>query len=225
MNVKEILAFLGELQQNNDREWFEANRKRYEGSRDMMREIVAALIDGIRGIDPGIGPVKVGDAIFRIFRDVRFSKDKSPYKTHMGAFIAKGGRKSPYPGFYIHLEPGGSFLGGGLYRPEPKILKSVRYDIVEHYPEFLSLINAPAFKKRFGKLSHMDDTLKRPPKDFPADFEGMEYLKFKSFVSGHTLPEREWTGEELITYALETYRDMAPFNAFLARSVQLEVQS
>ena len=135
--MDKVLQFLQELSENNNREWFNDNRERYEKSRDKIIFLTEVLINEIKKIDPEIAGINPKDCMFRIFRDVRFSKDKQPYKTNFGSFIAKGGRKSIYPGYYFHIEPNQSFVGGGVYMPQAEPLKAIRNYMAGHAPDFL----------------------------------------------------------------------------------------
>ena len=127
--MKEILKFLELLSGNNNREWFEANKPMYQSAKSLYETLITNTITGIGAFDSSIGHPLAKDCLFRIFRDVRFSKDKAPYKTNFGAFIASGGRKSPKSGYYIHIEPEKSFIGGGIYMPQPDVLKKLRQEV------------------------------------------------------------------------------------------------
>ena len=133
---------------------------------------------------------------FRIFRDVRFSKDKRPYKTNFGAFIAKGGRKSMNPGYYFHIEPSGSFVGGGVYMPPAEPLQAIRNYISENGAEFLEIINDNKFKKVYPEM--YDDKLKTAPKGFPKDHEFIDLLRYKSFVFSKELDNSEISSDKLV---------------------------
>ena len=121
-----VIQFLNELSENNNREWFQKNKKWYDESREKVLFLTEVVINEIRKFDPDVPLLEPKDCLFRIFRDVRFSHDKSPYKTNFGSFIAKGGRKSSYAGYYFHIEPSGSFVGGGIYMPAAEPLKAIR---------------------------------------------------------------------------------------------------
>lgn len=215
--METILAFLRELKKNNNREWFQANKNWYQEAKLAFEGIVAEVINGISVFDKDIGLLNPKDCVFRIYRDVRFSKNKDPYKTHMGAAFCKGGRKSGYAGYYIHIDPDASFSGGGVWQPEPGILKSIRYEIF-HFPgEFKKIIMEDSFIERYGQMS--GEKLKRPPKDFPKDFKDIELLKYKSYVVGNDIQTDQLTSEGFLSFVIDSFRIMNPFIAFLNRCV------
>ena len=147
--MKDILQFLADLKENNHREWFDANRQRYQKVKVQFEKFVTGLTGELALIDTSIGLLDAKNCVFRIFRDVRFSKDKQPYKTNFGAFIANGGRKSPRAGYYIHIEPGESMAGGGIYMPEAEVLKKVRNEIYFGSKDFRGLIE----ESKIGRAS------------------------------------------------------------------------
>jgi len=214
MITKDILKFLKELKENNNREWFAENKEWYEKSKKDFSEFVELLILEVRKLDPEIGPLEAKDCQFRIYRDVRFSKDKSPYKTNFGAYISRGGKKLNFAGYYFHMEPGEYFMSGGVYMPDGIVLKAIRQEIFHRIDEFKAILNAPAFKKNFGGLSEMEK-MKTAPKDFPKDFPEMELLKYKHYIMSKNLKEKELLSPDLLKVAKETYKAMVPFNHFL----------
>lgn len=207
--------FLVQLAANNNREWFDANRYRYNALRSAILNITGGIISQVQRFDPSVGEVSPADCLFRINRDVRFSNNKDPYKTHFGVFVARGGRKSPFSGYYLHLEPGASFIGGGLYMPQPPVLKRVRQEIFYNFSQFEAIVKHPHFVKMFGGLSDMGDRLVRPPKGYDASFEGIDYLMNKHFVVGYAPKQEEFAGADLVKTAVEIFRIMKDFNAFL----------
>jgi uncharacterized protein (TIGR02453 family) len=219
MITKDILNFLKALKGNNNREWFAENKAWYEKSKQDFSEFVELLILEIRKIDNEIGALEAKDCQFRIFRDVRFSKDKSPYKTNFGAYISRGGKKLNFAGYYFHMEPGEYFMSGGVYMPQGPVLKAIRQEIFHRIDEFKDLINAPAFKKNFKGLSEIEK-LKTPPKDFPKDFPDIDLLKHKHYIMSKSLNEKELLNPNLIKDARETYKAMVPFNHFLNNVIE-----
>lgn len=139
--MKNVIEFLSGLKANNNREWFQANKNQYEESREKILFITELLINEIRKFDKDIPAMDPKDCLFRIYRDVRFSHDKQPYKTHFGSYIARGGRKSTRAGYYFHIDPDASFLGGGIYMPESNVIKALRNAIYEQ-PEVFIRANA-----------------------------------------------------------------------------------
>jgi len=217
MNTKQIINFLTELKVNNDRDWFQKNKKLYESIKSEMLAFLGKIIPEIALFDPDVTVVQPKDCIFRIYRDVRFSNDKAPYKTHIGAFISKTGRKGNHPGYYIHLEPGQSFLAGGLYMPPPDLLKAVRNEIFFNADVFKAILNQPEFLNIFGKLDDFDK-LSRPPKGFEPDWPDIDLLKYKSYVVSHYVKDEAFENTSPETLILPVFKALYPFNAFLQRA-------
>lgn len=217
--MKALINFLKTLSENNNREWFDENRSEYQKLKLEFENFVSSLITDIALIDPSIGQPAAKDCIFRIFRDVRFSHDKLPYKTNFGAFVANGGRKSPRAGYYIHIEPGNSMIAGGIYMPQPDLLKKIRQEIYFNAGEFRSILENKNFVSTFGELSSWDK-LKRPPKDFPADFPDIDYLRYKSYSVGQSLNDETVLSDGFKPKILAACRTMAGFNHFLNRAVE-----
>ena len=216
--MENILQFLSELKQNNNRDWFQANKDWYLQVKSEHETMVSKIIAGISAFESDLQLLNPKECVFRIYRDVRFSKNKDPYKTAFGAVFSKGGRKSKYAGYYFHLEPGNSFAGGGIWRPEPDALKNIRYEIYNFPEEFLKIINAKDFKHKFRELS--GEKLKRPPKDFPAEFEHIELLKYKSLTVGRKFSDTALTSNTFYTELIKTLKSMKPFIAFLNRGIE-----
>jgi uncharacterized protein (TIGR02453 family) len=210
---KNILNFLKDLHKNNNREWFNANKSVYNKVRLEYEMFVELLIQRINQFDEDIGPLAANDAIYRIFRDIRFSSDKSPYKTHFGAYISRGGKKAANPGYYFHIQPGGSFLAGGIYMPSSDILKSIRTEIYENTEEFKEIINNSDFKKDFGPM--WGEKLKTPPRGFPKDFPDIELLKYKHYVVARDLTDEEVLDKDLLENTVRIFRLMMPLNRFI----------
>jgi uncharacterized protein (TIGR02453 family) len=218
--MEQVLQFLHELAENNNREWFEANRSRYTQSREKMLFLTDVLINEIRKFDSEIAPLNPKDCLFRIFRDVRFSKDKRPYKTNFGSFIAPGGRKSGHAGYYFHIEPSGSFVGGGIYMPPAAPLKAIRKQIERHPEEFLGIINNPDFKSIFPEM--MDHQLKTAPKGFAKDHPQIHLLRYKSFAFSARLDNEVLISGDFIGEAVKAYRELHKANTFLNEAINSE---
>lgn len=209
----QVIQFLQELSENNNREWFQNNKKRYDESREKVLFLTEVLINEIRKFDSDIPLLEPKDCLFRIFRDVRFSNDKRPYKTNFGSFIAKGGRKSIYSGYYFHIEPGGSFVGGGIYMPEAEPLKAIREYIAENGEEFLSIITDKKFKTIFPEM--MDDKLKTAPKGYSPDHEFIDLLRYKSFAFSSRLSKSQILADNYIEILVNSFKTLHPVNKFL----------
>lgn len=224
MIERTTLEFLDDLRRNNYKEWFHANRERYEAARENVLENAERMVEGINRFDPSLGYPDVRKLIYRINRNLRFSADKRPYKTHFGVVLnADGDRHSPLSGYYMHVEPGGmSVVSCGLYMPEEKSgsLKAIREAIDSNWEEFSGIIHAPEFRKRIGDLCREDKVLKRVPRGFRADSPAAEYLKLNHFYVWVHLPDELVTSPEYLPEALRLFRLMKPLNDFLNRIVR-----
>lgn len=211
------MDFLNKLKANNNRDWFNANKGQYEAARQEVEQFVEHLIPSIQKTDPNLGSLTAKQTMFRIYRDVRFSKDKSPYKTYFGAHIAPGGRKSEQAGYYIHIDPDGSFAGGGCYRPMGENLKKIRSEIYYNLDEYNNIISNQKFRSVFGEIK--GDRLVRPPQGFPKEFEGIEILKLKDYTVLRNFGKTELEKPDFGKFILETFNTMKPLNNFLNRAL------
>jgi len=212
------IAFLEKLAKNNNKPWFDGHRDDYQAAKEDYEIFAADILEGLAAIEPMFKERQAKDCIFRIFRDVRFSKDKTPYKAHFGAFFSKGGRKYPGAGYYFHLEPGGkSFAGGGLWVPEAPLLKAVRQEIDYNFTEFTGIVEDKKFKKLFGKIQ--GEQLKTNPQGYAEDNPAIDYLKMKSFTVSCNIPDADAAGKGLVKKTLDVFTTMRPFIDFLNRTV------
>lgn len=216
--MQEVLNFLSELRINNNKEWFDQNRDRYEESRKKVLFLTELVIHEVSKFDPEIGSLTAKDCVFRIFRDVRFSHDKTPYKINMGSFIARGGRKSMGAGYYLHIEPGGSFVGGGSYCPPADSLKALRTEIFDHPDEFKKLIYSDSFRRTYPEM--YDDKLKTPPKGFPKDFPDIDLLKYKSYAFTSRIDDSVVAGDAYVGKIIDAFKELAPVNRFLNTAIE-----
>ena len=214
------LAFLRDLKANNNKPWFDENRAAYDAAKADFVSLVGALITGLSQLDPAIAetPLEPKKCIFRINRDVRFSKDKAPYKSHFGAWFNIGGKALNSAGYYLHLEPGSAFVAGGLYMPEAPLLATIRQEIDYNLAHFEAIIQGNAFTKHFSGLSR-EEALSRPPKGYLPDNPAIEYLKLKSFTASAPLPDKLLTKAELPTQILAAYAGLQPLVSFLNQSL------
>ncbi|MDR2122335.1 MAG: DUF2461 domain-containing protein [Flavobacteriaceae bacterium] len=211
MLQKDTFRFLKALKKNNNREWFAENKVWYERSRADFEKLVAQLIHSISEFDWEVKYLEPKKCIFRIYRDTRFSQDKTPYKTHFGAvFSEKKGS-----GYYIHLDPEGSFLSCGHYMLTPEQLKEARKGIYNDFDTFRQILDEENFKKEFGDLCRDEDTLKRVPNDFDKEHPAAEYMKLKHFYVMKSLSEEKLFREDLVEYASGIYKQVQPLNEFL----------
>jgi uncharacterized protein (TIGR02453 family) len=215
--IKNCIDFLQQLSANNNREWFAKNKKLYESAKDDFEKITERFIKEIGVFDPDVRSLIPKDCIFRIFRDVRFSKDKSPYKTNFGASFNKSGKKVHNAGYYFHLQPGESFMGGGIYMPEPDTLKLIRQEIYYNFDEFLKIIEDKEFKKYYKTID--GSKLSLPPKGYPKDFKGIEYLKYKDYIGMHSFDPMKFDEDKLFEHSLKVFKALKPLNDFLNRAV------
>jgi uncharacterized protein (TIGR02453 family) len=212
------ITFIQNIIENNNKPWFDKNKQAYTAAKEDFETVVTSILAGLSEIEPLFKEQKAKDCIYRIFRDVRFSKDKTPYKGHFGAYFSTGGRKSPGAGYYLHVEPGGkSFVGGGLWAPEGPLLKAVRQEIDYNFSEFTKIVEDKKFIKTFGKIN--GEQLKTLPQGYAADNSAIEYLKFKSFTAGHNLPDTELTSKKYIKTVLDVFSTIHPLIMFLNRSL------
>ncbi len=216
---KDTMQFLSDLKQNNDRDWFQENKSRYEIARKEFESFINALIAEIVKFDSSIGHHTAKECVFRIYRDIRFSKDKSPYKTHFGAHITSALKRSDIhsrAGYYIHISPGDSMLAGGAYLPQGQWLKAIRQEISYNARELKEILNNADFKKYFGDIS--GEKLKRAPKGYEPDHPDIELLKHKSFLATHICSDAKVTSSDFLDHAGNVFRALYPFDQFLNRA-------
>ena len=211
--MQTLLQFLTELKENNNKDWFNENRKAYDASKEQMLFFTEIMIQELRKLDPDIPALSAKDCLFRIFRDVRFSNDKSPYKTNMGSFIAPGGRKSDLAGYYVHFEPRASFIGGGVWCPAPDVLRAIRMEIYDHPDGFKEVLYDADFKEYFGEI--MGEKLKTAPKGFDKEFEDIDLLRYKSYAFGYSLTDEQVLSADLVELAVSVFRQLSHMNRFL----------
>lgn len=215
------IKFLKELKKNNQRDWFEANRKQYEAAKNDYAIFTQNVIDAFGKKDEAIAALKAKDCMFRINRDVRFSKNKDPYKTNMGASFIKGGKKSPLSGYYFHCEPGNSFVGGGLWMPEPDGLKKLRQEIDYNFDEFKKITGSKKFVAAYKEMGDSEGTrLSRPPKGYDADNPAIEYIKLKSFVAMAPITDEELTGKNLLKKITGAFEALQPLIVFINQALE-----
>lgn len=213
-NFNGILDFLKKLKKNNDREWFNDNKKEFESARDQFIGFLGYLIGQIEMFDKNIVGVDPKKSMYRIYRDTRFSKDKTPYKSHFGGYICAGGRASGNPGYYVHIEPdGNSIIGGGLYHPMPDVLAKVRQEIDYNGGKLMEIMNNDSFKKRFD--IYEEDKLVRPPKGYDETNPHIEWLKMKSFLVMESFSDKDVLGNDYVKNVVSGFKEMAPFIGFL----------
>lgn len=209
----ETLNFLSTLEINNNREWFIENKQLYLNAKENVENVVNEIISGVSEFDKSVERLEAKNCIFRIYKDTRFSKDKTPYKTNIGAsLVEKGPKTLNHAGYYIHLEPGKSFLAGGVYMTEPKNLKSIREKISSEGDEFLKILNKKSFK---DLLELRGDKLVKVPQGFDKENPMGDYLKFKQFTVFHPLSDEDVLDENFVKNTVKVFKEIYPFNQFL----------
>ena len=213
MELADVLKFLGSLEKNNNKEWFDANKKIYQEARGVFMDLVNEVIEGISKFDGRLAGVEAKNCVFRINRDIRFSNDKTPYKTNFGALMGDKGKKSEGTGYYIHIKPGASFVGGGVYMPPTDKLAAIRQEIDYNPDELNKLINSNDFKETFGEIR--GDALKTAPKGYPKDHPNIELLRLKSFYVVKEYKDKDVTVDGFFKDAIATYKKAMKFNDYL----------
>ncbi|NDV65091.1 DUF2461 domain-containing protein [Bacteroides sp. 224] len=212
MDIPVIFRFLEELSTHNNREWFNENRDKYERVRLIFEDFVSSVISTISLFDESIRGVEVKDCTYRIYRDTRFSPDKTPYKTHLGAYINAKGKKSQHCGYYIHIQPGNCLLAGGSICPPPKLLKAIRQAIYDNIDEYRAIVEDQEFKKYFPVVG--DSFLKTAPKGFPKDFEYIDYLKCKEYTCAHHVADNFFTSPDVLDRIGDVFKQLKRFGDF-----------
>ncbi len=212
------IEFLKHLKKHNSKEWFDENRQHYSAAKDNYLDFVGEVLGRMKKIDDSLIDLEPKQCVFRINRDVRFSKNKDPYKTNMGASFSKGGKKVQCAGYYFHLEPGESFIGGGFWMPMAPELNKIRQEIDYNFEAFSKIINKKKFKASFGSLNE-SEKLTRPPKGYEAENPAIELLKLKSFVVMTAVRDNELTGKELANKVVDHFETMMPLVDFLNKAI------
>ena len=214
------LKFLAALKKNNNKPWFDAHRNVYETARADFSNFTQQLIRCIAGFDPSIGHLTAKECLFRINRDVRFSKDKSPYKSNMACYFNQAGKNGVGAGYYFHLEPGKSMAAGGIWMPEPAVLARIRQEIDYNFNDWKKIIANTAFKKTFGDSLTSNESLVRPPKGYDENNPAIVFLKMKSFVIRKSFTDKEIQGKEFTKELTKTFASMKPLIDFLNLAIE-----
>lgn len=223
MLTKESLQFLDDLKKNNNRDWFQDNKKRYEVFKKDYHQLVSDFLDAMKPLDPSLELLEVKNCTFRINRDIRFSKDKSPYKAHLGVWMSTGAKGANRAGYYVHIEKGASFIAGGFYSPEAEDLKKVRKEIAFFYDDLQEILNDKNFKKEFGSLDiNENNSLKSMPRGYEKDHPAIEFLKLKSFTATQKYDISEVTQKDFVSKMSKKLIALKPLNEFINRALDTE---
>jgi len=223
MISKDTLQFLEDLKNNNYREWFQANQKRYDGVKKDYRQLVEAFIAETSKGDETLRHLEFKDCSFRINRDIRFSKDKSPYKTNLGIWMSAGSKNTNMAGYYVHIEKGGSFIAGGIHWPDAADLKKVRREIDGFYEDLEEIVSNAEFKSIYDELDRDENnTLKTAPKDYDKDHPAIEFLKLKSFTATAKLSDKEVMSNDFVKETTKKLLVLKPFVDYLNRALTTE---
>ena len=223
MLSKDTLQFLDDLKANNNRDWFLENKKRYEFFKNDYQQTANDLLDALKPLDPSLVMLEGKKCTFRINRDIRFSKDKTPYKTHLSFWFSSGAKGQNRSGYYIHLEKGASFIAGGLYCPESDDLKKIRKEIAFFYDDLEEILDEKNFKKEFGDFNREEkNTLKNPPRGYEKEHPAIDLLQLKSFESAQKIDITEATKRDFVTVMSQKLIVLKPLNDFLNRALTSE---
>ena len=215
MIQRRTFDFLKNLVENNNRDWFQANKESYEAARENVTGFTGGLLKELHKIDPGIDDtLDAKKCVMRIYRDIRFSKDKTPYKNHFGVSIPSKGTKLGRAEYYLHISPGNSFIAGGYWMPEAGHLKAIRQEIDYNSGELKKIINDPEFVKLFGDFKKQEQ-LKSAPREYDAGNENIGLLKLKSFVAFHQIKNDELFAEDAINFVASVCAKIHPLNVFI----------
>jgi uncharacterized protein (TIGR02453 family) len=208
------LSFLKALKKNNNREWFDKNKEKYLKAKDNVSENIEDLLKELCRFEKKFAGLTSKDCLFRIYRDIRFSKDKKPYKINMGASINIGGKKAINAGYYLHIEPGASFLAGGIWMPPSDLLKKIRQEIDYNGKQINKILTEKEFKKLFGKLDE-EYLLKTTPKGYDKDHPDINLLRLTSFIAWHNLTDKEVMSKNFIAQLGKSAKELKPLIDFL----------
>ncbi|MEM0542084.1 DUF2461 domain-containing protein [Flavobacterium sp. j3] len=219
----EALQFLEDLVANNNTDWMHANKKRYENYKKDYHSFIASILAEMKPLDQSLEPLEIKNCTFRINRDIRFSKDKSPYKTNMGVWLTQNKFRKNSSGYYIHFEKGNSFIAGGVWCPEVNELKKIRKEISFFYDDLNEILSNKTFKSIFGELTREEaNTLKKAPKDFDPNHPAIEFLKLKSFTASQKIDEKLFTDKDFSKIISQKLIALKPLNDFLNRALETE---
>jgi uncharacterized protein (TIGR02453 family) len=217
MNItKETMQFLKDLRTNNNREWFTKNKDRYISANENFIQFVQVVIDTVRSFDSSVKGLDARNCVYRIYRDIRFSKDKSPYKTYLEATLMGKDKSCGIAGYHLHLEPGNTILAGGVHMSDAKQIRAIREEISGNWRAFLKIIQDEEFIHNFTIVG---EKLKNVPQGFEKEDPLADFLKYKELMLHHPVDHNDITSVDFVSYCAGIYRSMVPFNKFVNRPV------
>jgi uncharacterized protein (TIGR02453 family) len=223
MIKQETLQFIQDLKDNNNRDWFQANQKRYDVFKKDYKDLVANFITELSKGDESLKHLEFKDCSFRINRDIRFSKDKSPYKTNLGIWMSAGNKNTNFAGYYVHIEPGASFIAGGVHWPDAADLKKIRREIDGFYEDLDAIVEDKEFKKIYGKLDRDENnSLKTVPKGYDKEHPAIEFLKLKSFTATAKLSDKDISDKNFVVNTAKKLLVLKPLVEFINRGLTTE---
>ncbi len=220
MIKKQTLSFLINLKNNNHKTWFDAHRKEYQEARTNFLEVISQLIDGLSEFDEDVAMSHLDPkkCIMRINRDIRFSKDKTPYKTNFFTFLNKDGKKSPFGGYYLSVDAEESFCGGGIYMPEASILSNIRQEIDYQFEEWQEIVGDKQLIAHYQEVKP-SVKLTRPPKGYDKDNPAIEWIKCKGYYTQKMLNPSDLHAPDFVEQVLEAFRAVKPLIDFINRGI------
>ena len=223
MLSKDTLQFLKDLKTNNNRDWFLENKKRYEAVKKDYHQLITDFLNVMKPLDSSLEMLEIKNCTFRINRDVRFSKDKSPYKTHLGVWMSAGAKNAEASGYYLHIENGTCFVGGGMYSPQPDQLQRIRKEINFFYDDLTAILEDKTFQSIYQNLNRDESTtLKNPPRGYEKDNPAIEFLKLKSFTATCNFDSKLVTQKDFVAKIAEKMIVLKPLNNFIDRALDSE---
>ena len=213
MDISCVFQFLKELAANNNREWFLAHKADYERARSEFEQLLGVVIARISLFDASVSGIEPKQCTYRIYRDTRFSADKTPYKIHFGGYINARGKKSEHCGYYLHLQPEGCMLAGGSYCPPPALLKAIRQSVFDNIEEFRSIVEDKEFSRYFPVVG--ETFLKTAPKGFPRDFPYLKYLQCKDYIVSCPVADEFFLAPDFLDKTDDIFKQLKRYSDFL----------
>ena len=221
MFQKSTLQFLRQLKKNNNKPWFDRHRANYEVAKADVENFIQQVIDVYAAHDKDLKGLSARQCLYRIHRDIRFSKDKTPYKNHIAASLDRGGKRSGFAGYYFHLEPGDSFMGAGIWNPEPEPLRKIRQEIDYNLEEFEGILKKPAFRRLYPEIYTGENVqMKKVPQGFEKDNPAEYYIRFKSWMIITDVSDEELLSESLLKKTVQAFKTAKPFIDFINRAIE-----